>query len=378
MPTIDIVRETDLSRSIRCQQLETIFDVPPQEKCRLEWKGDLPIEDNDWNIGLIVGPSGCGKSTIAKEIFKNTYHPKFKWVGKSVVDDFKKGLPVEDIIHACSSVGFKTIPAWLRPYGVLSTGEQFRVEIARRLLELPDPIVVDEFTSVVDRQVAKIGAYAIQKYIRKNNRQFVGVTCHYDVADWLMPDWIFDPSTMEYKPRGSLWPDLKRPKIEIEVRKVPWDTWHIFSSFHYLTNSLHRSAQCFGLFINDQIVSFAGVLHVPNRYKRGQNIKRVSRGVTLPDWQGLGLVFILNETLAKAYKALGFRLRLYPNHPPLVRSMQRMKDWRQTKKVGFVQKTKRGEDAKYNPNKVSRPCAVFEWCGESMDRETAEKLIKGI
>ena len=41
---------------------------------------------------------------------------------------------------------------------------------------------MDEFTSVVDRQVAQIGAHAIQKYVRKHGRQFVAVSCHYDIG----------------------------------------------------------------------------------------------------------------------------------------------------------------------------------------------------
>jgi ABC-type ATPase with predicted acetyltransferase domain len=83
----------------------------------------------------------------------------------------------------------------MKPQAVLSNGERFRVDLARRLLELPDPIVVDEFTSVVDRQVAKIGAHAVQKFVRKHNRRFVAATCHYDVVEWLQPDWIFSLRT---------------------------------------------------------------------------------------------------------------------------------------------------------------------------------------
>ena len=88
------------------------------------------------------------------------------------------------------AVGFNTIPAWLRPYGVLSNGEKFRVDLARRLLEGGDLIAVDEFTSVVDRQVAKIGSHAVQKWARGKGRQFVAATCHYDLEDWLQPDWV--------------------------------------------------------------------------------------------------------------------------------------------------------------------------------------------
>jgi len=196
---IKVTRESDVSRSIRCQQLEAMFDVPPSQKSILQWEGDIPIDNDKWQVGLIVGPSGAGKSTIGKELFKENYHIDINWEEKSVIDDFAAGLSIKEIAAACSAVGFNTIPAWLRPYSVLSTGEKFRVDIARRLLELPDPIVIDEFTSVVDRQVAKIGAHAVQKYIRKHSRRFIAISCHYDIIDWLMPDWIVEPSSMEFR-----------------------------------------------------------------------------------------------------------------------------------------------------------------------------------
>ncbi len=73
-----------------------------------------------------------------------------------------------------------------------------RVDIARALsLEQPQ-IVFDEFTSVVDREIAKVSAYAISKAVRRTNKKFIAVTCHYDVIDWLDPDWVFCTDTMEF------------------------------------------------------------------------------------------------------------------------------------------------------------------------------------
>ena len=183
MPAIDFVVETAISRSSRARQLEAMFDVPPTQKSRREWKGELPIDADDWNVGLIVGPSGSGKTQIGRNVFADSFHQEMQWGKQSVIDDFRTSLSMEDVSSACQAVGFNTIPAWLRPFSVLSNGEKFRVEMARRLLELPDPIVMDEFTSVVDRQVAQIGSHAVQKFVRKHNRKFVALSCHYDIVD---------------------------------------------------------------------------------------------------------------------------------------------------------------------------------------------------
>lgn len=373
MPTIDIVIESERDPSYRCEQLGAMFDVPIKERERLEWKGELPIEAFDWNVGLIVGPSGSGKSVIAKQLFKTQYHKAFKWEGSAVIDDFDKELSIVEIAEVCQAVGFNTIPAWFRPFNVLSNGEKFRVDLARRLIGDDDLIVVDEFTSTVDRQVAKIGAYAVQKYARKHNKRFVGVSCHYDITDWLMPDWIFEPATMEFKqkPRGL----LQRPKIKAEIKRVRYEIWRIFAPYHYLTAELNHVAKCWALFIEQRPVAFMAVLHNPN--KDVNDIKRISRVVTLPDWQGLGLIFRLMGEIAAAYKILGFRLRAYPAHPPFVRAMYKSKNWKLIKAPGIVQKTRAGYEALLNPNKISRPCAIFEYAGDSMSLEIARKLIEG-
>lgn len=71
-----------------------------------------------------------------------------------------------------------------------------RVDLARALLE-KNFVVFDEFTSVVDRQVAQTACLAVAKAVRKSEKRFVAVSCHYDILDWLEPDWIFDTNTMQ-------------------------------------------------------------------------------------------------------------------------------------------------------------------------------------
>lgn len=106
------------------------------------------------------------------------------------------GQTVADIEKMFYSVGFGSVPSWLKPYSVLSTGEKMRVDLARAMLER-DFIVFDEFTSVVDRQVAQTASLAINKAVRKTNKKFIAVSCNYDILDWLQPDWVFDTNKGE-------------------------------------------------------------------------------------------------------------------------------------------------------------------------------------
>ncbi len=177
-----IERGTKIERTPRMLQLEGLFDVAPADRAELKWEVDLPIEGKDWNVGLIVGPSGCGKSTIAREMFPQGYVAGFDWSPKlSIIDGFPLSMSIKDVTLLLSSVGFSSPPSWARPFGVLSNGEQSEL------------CVFDEFTSVVDRVVGKIGSAAVAKTVRRRKQKFIAVTCHDDVIEWLDPDWVYSP-----------------------------------------------------------------------------------------------------------------------------------------------------------------------------------------
>lgn len=368
MPAVDFVVSSPVNRSVRARQVASMFDVPFPERSEVRWTGDVPIEARPWNVGLIVGPSGAGKSSIMRQMFGDM--PDLKWGAASVVDDFT--APLQDVTDACSAVGFNTIPAWLRPYHVLSNGERFRVDLARRLVEIPGLIVVDEFTSVVDRQVAQIGSHAVQKHIRKAKRQFVAVTCHYDVIDWLQPDWILEPATMAFTWR-SVQP---RPRVEVEIRRCPYALWEMFAPFHYMSKDLNKSARCFAVYAGGRPVAFNGVLHFP--HPKVHDIMRSSRTVTLPDWQGLGLAMLLGDTLGAAYKAIGKRFRRYPAHPAFIRAHDKSPLWKMEKEGGTYNGATGATSGKHQKTaQQQRPCATFEYVGPAMDRAQAVNFLQG-
>ena len=191
MPSFNIIKNVEPQQTFRVNSIVGAFDLN-LEHIHEQFTGNIDIEDTEWNVGLIVGGSGTGKSTIAKEVFGEHYIKSYEYKAKSVVDDMPKGKSIKDIEMAFTSVGFASPPSWLKPYDVLSNGEKMRVDLARSILEDKELIVFDEFTSVVNREVAKTSSYAISKAVKKQNKKFVAVSCHRDVIDWLEPDWIYD------------------------------------------------------------------------------------------------------------------------------------------------------------------------------------------
>jgi ABC-type dipeptide/oligopeptide/nickel transport system ATPase subunit len=194
MPTFNIIKENNINKTFRVAQVMSDFDIKI-EHSNEKFMGNIEFPDN-WNIGLICGGSGTGKTTIAKELFYDDIIDNFKWSEESVIDNMPKDLSVKEIEKMFYAVGFGSVPSWLKPYSVLSNGEKMRVDLARALLE-KDFIVFDEFTSVVDRQVAKTACMAINKAIKNTNKKFIAISCHKDIIEWLQPDWLYDTDRMQ-------------------------------------------------------------------------------------------------------------------------------------------------------------------------------------
>ena len=328
---IEIDQQVPVFDGYAAERTRGLFNVGEEKGSRFHVEWDLPVEDvDDWKIGLVVGPSGSGKSSLGRALVEQE---GFKWLShrwskdKPVVSAIPGDYDV--VTGALAQVGLGDVPAWLRPYRVLSNGERFRADLARLVVSKPDKVVVDEFTSVVDRQVAQVGAGAFGKAWRKGDGQAVLLTCHYDVAEWLQPDWIFYTETGEFDVvRGR----LQRPEITLEAVETGWDYWPYFVPHHYLDLGPMPFSTAYTGFVNDEPVCHIGMSAMVSGKKRES---RACRMVVLPEWQGAGLgTKFIDAVCERELRGEGFLGKpsttvFHTNHPGLCYVLRRSKKWRQ-------------------------------------------------
>lgn len=320
MPSAKFVVESKSSSSFRANKVKSMFDCD-MDVVKKEFDVDIPIENINWNVGLIIGASGTGKTTIARRVFdKFKFFDGFDWKEESIIDDFGEDYTAKQITEILSKVGFASPPDWIKPFNVLSNGQKMRAELARLILESDGPVIYDEFTSVVDRQVARFGSMAIQKFIRNQKKQFIAVSCHSDIEEWLEPDWVFDCNKMEFY-RGL----LRRPKIECCIRKAEKSEWKQFMEFHYLSHDHNNSANKYICMIEEEPVAWCSVIHFPHPHVR--NIKRIHRIVVKPDYQGIGIGSIFMSEIARKYKKEKMRIMLVTSSPAFVHGLQKTENW---------------------------------------------------
>jgi len=394
MPQIDVTVTCPVFDSFRVEQVGGMFDVPIAARASERFSLEVPELGADWRIGLIVGPSASGKSTIARRMFGDALYRGGDWPRDRAVVDGLGDRPIREITGLFTAVGFSSPPSWIKPYHVLSGGEQFRCDLARAMAwanargegsrekgegkrergegswengggkhentgsdsvraicssPLPTPtspsptphsllptppsslpvVAFDEFTSVVDRNVARIASAAIARAVRRGiaRCRFVAVTCHYDVTDWLQPDWVIDMATSTFTRRC-----LPRPPIRLEIFRCRHGAWRLFARHHYLSGSLSKRSRCYLAIWEGEPVAFCAMVTLIGQKSRW----RISRIVTLPDYQGVGIGTSVMETVAELHRGEGHRVNCTASHPAMIAHWRRSPRWKavSVKKTG--------------------------------------------
>lgn len=205
---ITVDQQVPVYQSYAAERTRGLYNVDADDGSRFRLEADVPAERDDWQIGVVVGPSGSGKTSIARALAEHGWNEwdSSDWTDEPVIECLSRAAGgYAKATAALAAVGLGSVPSWLRPFGVLSNGEQFRANLALLLVASDQygrvgegenervGVFIDEFSSVLDRQVAKVGAGAFAKAWRRQfGRQVVLITPHYDILEWVQPDWWLD------------------------------------------------------------------------------------------------------------------------------------------------------------------------------------------
>lgn len=347
MQTYHVRLQSEVSQSFRCQMAANSLDIDTEKKSLHEFSVTADL-NSDFNVGLIVGASGSGKTTLAKQIFGDDCFKIDMDVSKPIIDQLPKELSYDQCAEILSGIGLTSVPCWIRPVYTLSNGQRARAEAALAMVKSDSQVIIDEWTSVVDRTVAKVMSHCVQKFARRNQKKIILLSCHYDVIEWLNPDWIIDCNKQSYLDRRLLPPEERgrREQLQFQVRQTDSSTWRYFSRYHYLSETpLGGRVHHFGLFKDsDQIGTNCLANYVPWTDKTKPMIVHVSRTVIHPDYAGMGLGIKLDNAVSRYGKyELGYRVLAKFSSIPFYKMMVKDSNWRLIKVDRQIGKTRHGK-----------------------------------
>lgn len=117
-----------------------------------------------------------------------------------------------------------------------------------------------------------------------------------------------------------------------------------------------------------------GVLHQPHAYRK--NLKRVTRLVVLPDYQGIGIGKKFLECVAQEYKRQGYGFSITTSAKNLICALSKSDDWMMYR-CGFTTPTGAGSsmNGKKSSDRSRAKTAGFEYVGKAP--ETARDVQQG-
>lgn len=362
--------ESPISDSFRCIKVAQGVNLDTGSKSvhELRIKADL---ESEYNIGLIVGASGSGKTTLMKQIYGQDCFKNEIDGHRAIIDQMPSELTVDQCATILSSVGLTAIPCWVKPVNTLSNGQRARAEIALLIANggANDIICIDEWTSVVNREVAKVMSHSIQKFVRKKKRRIVLCSCHYDVIDWLNPDWIIDCNKQTFEDRRSMVGSHKRSdQLRLNIREVSRKTWKYFSKYHYLSAKMPGGkVTCFGLFSGDDQIGFGAYANYVPAYRDMQSSNRV---VIHPDYIGLGLGIKFVTITSQIMHERGFRVKATLTSPAMVKSRLGHPNWKlKSAKVDYkMHKVRMSKKEKAIIDGLERAKAFKSWLSKTNRR----------
>lgn len=329
--SVEVVLQSEIFNNFRCKMACDSLDIDISKKSVHRLFIDNISMPLDWNVGVVYGASGSGKTTLAKHLFgKECFNINID-ENEPVINQFPKEYRYEDCANLLNGIGLTSVVCWVRPIKTLSNGQRARAEAALLMCQNNDLVIIDEWTSVVDRTVAKAMSHCVQKFAKKNNKRIILLSCHYDIIEWIKPDWMIDCNKQEFiLPKSKDFFFEERDKIKFDIREVGRETWRYFSKYHYLSEKLPGGKiYTFGLFHGDNQIGFQCFANYTPKRKGEKMIFHSNRTVIHPDYAGLGMgIQLINLTSQYMIENYDYKIMAKFSSVPIFRAMIKQQCWK--------------------------------------------------
>lgn len=330
---VEVRLESPVFNNFRCKMACDALDIDIAKKSVHHLVIDNIAIPKDWNVGLIYGASGSGKTTLAKAIFGDDIFHTVINGDTPIINQLPEGLTYDECASILTGIGLNSVPCWVRPVKTLSNGQLARAEAALLMTQATDTniVCVDEWTSVVDRTVAKAMSHCLQKFARSKGKRIILLSCHNDVLEWLNPDFMIDCNEQRFISRANEnFFFGERERLQFDIRKIGRSSWKYFSKYHYLSENLPGGIiHLYGLFHNDKQIGFQCFANYTPKKPGRQMIFHSNRTVIHPDYQGLGLgIKLINES-SRVFKQEypQFKIMAKFSSLPVYKAMIKQTEW---------------------------------------------------
>lgn len=329
--TIDITLKSEVNTDFRCQVAANSLDIDVKKKSIHHLKIENINIPDQWNIGLVYGNSGSGKTTsiiqlFGEDVFDINIDPELP-----ILNQLPSDLTYDECASLLNGMGLNSVPCWIRPFKTLSNGQQARAEAVMLMTQNKEMVFIDEWTSVVDRTVAKAMSLCLHKYAKRNNKRVVILSCHQDIIEWLKPDWAIDCNVQKFMlPKSDDFFFKKRQQLKFEVREIGRESWKYFSKYHYLSENLPPGKlHLYGLFHNNNQIGFQCFANYVPHKKNTIKIFHSNRTVVHPDYNGMGLgIKLIDESSALLKQKEPVRIMAKFSAIPIYKSMIKSPVWK--------------------------------------------------